>query len=147
MNPFHLFSINRNIEFSNNYNNNQEELFSKNIDAEINVKTLNSRLKKFKLLNAYRIHVNRELLSDVVFQRTKYFTFNGVIIGIDDELFKSFHLLVHLILELIGFKQFIHSTVDNKWLKSLNADYNRNLSDLSNLADTLDAMKKNRRSI
>jgi hypothetical protein len=91
---------------------------------------LNSKIYQV-ILSLYRIHFDENLFNKEIFQNTTSLDLNGILNGIQDDLFKSFNELTLIRIRAQNVKQLF--AANNKWLEYLN--YNLEIVDLNGPKD------------
>ena len=84
---------------------------------------------KLKIINEYLTTAN---LNKGLFKKISILTLCGVLISIQEDLFKEFRFLKYIDFQIDNFKQFFHES-QNKWMNHLNFYVNVNLTDLKGL--------------
>ena len=70
--------------------------------------------------------LDRGMLNVNLFRRVKMIRVNGVLNGIEEDLFKSFKFLKNIDFQINNFKEFFHA--GTKWMSHLNSGFNINLN-------------------
>ena len=99
---------------------------------------LNSNIY-FVLFQLYRIHFDENLFDKFIFQNTTSLDLNGILNGIQEDLFKSFNELTLIRIRTQCVKQLF--ATNNKWLEYLN--YNLEINDLDGPKDYIFSLLPN----
>ena len=118
----HLFQIEQNDDLFRFNNDDNQEIANKTVAVQ-----LNSQVLGLILQDLFNIRLNEELLDTKVFADLIQISIVSPLTGIDDQAFRSFNKLELLEIILVNFREFWHSSADNKWLMHLNED-KRNLN-------------------
>lgn len=94
--------------------------------------SINSQIRIYELENFYRLDLNRELINEIIFEKTPEFLFDGVINSIETDLFKSFVRLKSVEFNPVSFLEVVRKQ-GIKWIRSINYQLRVNLSDLKSV--------------
>ena len=94
--------------------------------------SINSEIRIYELENFYRLDLNRELVNEIIFEKTPEFLFDGVINSIETDLFRSFERLKSIEFNPVSFLEVVRKQ-GIKWIRSINYQLKVNLSDLKSV--------------
>ena len=93
---------------------------------------LNSTIATLSLYDFYNIILTSEMIDRIVFKDLTFIYISSKIAGIEESFFKSFKKLNSFWLLLHNFREFWHSSADNKWLIHLNEHRKWNFASSTN---------------
>ena len=81
-----------------------------------------SHIDAIFMMFVFNLELDERTLNKHVFKHARQFSMFGSIVGIQHDLFRCLKRIKDIGLFLNNLRQFFHSSNDNKWLQSLNAD-------------------------